>query len=42
MREEEGSARKLKWLSESVTNKREVLRGIDLKDALDWLQKQQA
>ncbi len=36
MNEEQGSAIKFKWLSDSVNNKREYLRGIDLNDALLW------
>ena len=41
MKEELDSGRKFEWLCESVSNNRESLRGIDLKDALNWKEKQQ-
>jgi hypothetical protein len=41
MKEELDSGRKFEWLCESVSNNRERLRGIDLKDALNWKEKQQ-
>jgi len=37
---EQRSSDKLHWLSDSVKNKREYLRGLDVKDALAWKQKQ--
>ncbi len=42
MKEEQTSGRKFKWLTESVSNNREFLRGIDLSDALIWKAKQPA
>ncbi|MDB5206316.1 MAG: hypothetical protein JWR72_1391, partial [Flavisolibacter sp.] len=42
MKDEQTSGRKFKWLTESVNNRREYLRGIDLKDALVWKVKQPA
>ncbi|HVF81197.1 MAG TPA: hypothetical protein VM884_04665, partial [Flavisolibacter sp.] len=42
MADEQSSGRKFKWLTESVNNRREPLRGIDLKDALAWKLKQPA
>lgn len=40
IRSEQRSAEKLLWLSESVTNHREHLRGWDIKDAMRWQEKQ--
>ncbi|MEO6730645.1 MAG: hypothetical protein ABIN01_05470 [Ferruginibacter sp.] len=40
MKQEQRSADKLYWLSESVTDKREYLRGWDIKNVLKWREKQ--
>ena len=40
IRKEQRSADKLVWLSESVTNQREYLRGWDIEDALHWKENQ--
>ena len=37
---EKRSADKLYWLSDCVINKREYLRGLDVKDAFEWKEKQ--
>lgn len=36
IRQEQDSVRKYRWLSDSVRDSRECLRGIDLRDALAW------
>jgi energy-coupling factor transporter ATP-binding protein EcfA2 len=40
IKQEATAARKLNWLANNVKEKRELLRGIDLKDALTWLREE--